>query len=156
MLNENLRKEINLLESMVQAFKMLESSVVSKDIQMVSKYAVNIEELSLELMKIESERDDILKQYKVTSVKEYIEKYETLENSEIAFLSAEIVEKLNELTIVMDGIRRIIEFDNQYVELLNSLASGTQSPTYDFSKSRPSSAGSYTQIQNQPRYEGLK
>jgi len=156
LLKENLRSEITVLESMIQAFRGLETSVVSKDIEMVSKYAVNIEELSLELMKIESERDEILKTYQVNTVKEYTEKYETPEKPEIMFLSAEIVEKLNELTIVMDGIRQIIEFDNQYVELLNNLVRGIQSPTYDFSKNKSPYSGNYTQIQNQPRYDGLK
>lgn len=156
MLKENLKNEIAVLESMIQAFKGLETSVVSKDIEMVSKYAVNIEELGLELMKIESERDELLKAHQVNTVREYAEKYETPEKPEIMFLSTEIVEKLNELTIVMDGIRQIIEFDNQYVELLNNLVRGIQSPTYDFSKNKPSYSNSYTQIQNHPRYDGLK
>jgi len=156
LLKENLKNEISVLESMIQAFRGLESSVVSKDIEMVSKYAVNIEELSLELMKIESERDEILKNYQVDTVKEYTEKCETPETPEIIVLSTEIVEKLNELAIVMDGIKQIIEFDNQYVELLNNLVRGVQSPTYDFSKNKPPYSNNYTQVQNQPRYDGLK
>ncbi|MEN3042541.1 MAG: flagellar biosynthesis protein FlgN [Fervidobacterium sp.] len=158
MIKENLRNEIKILESMIQAFKGLEVSVVNKDIQMLSKYAVNIEELSLELMKVESEREKILRNYQVTTVKEYIERYEApdAQSSELTFLSAEIVEKLNELAVVMDGIRQIIEFDSQYVEFLNNLAHGVQSTTYDFSKNNALYHNTYSQIQSLPMYDRFK
>ncbi len=157
MLKENLKKQITVFDEMIQAFKGLESSVVSKNLEKVSQYAVVIEEKGLELLRIEEEREKILNECKVRTVKEYLEKDDTPEKPEIAFLSAEIVEKLNELTIVMDGIRQIIEFENQYAGLLNNLLKRVQSPTYNFSKSTQNSQGNnYSQIESQPRYNELK
>jgi len=161
LLKENLKKQITVLDEMIQAFKGLEGSVVSKNLEQISQYAVTIEEKSLELLKIEEEREKILNEYKVKTVREYLEKDDTPEKPEIAFLSAEIVEKLNELTIVMDGIRQIIEFENQYAGLLNNLIKGVQAPTYNFSKNSQSSqeknyAKNYTQMESQSRYDKLK
>ncbi|MGC8955878.1 MAG: flagellar export chaperone FlgN [Fervidobacterium sp.] len=153
MIKENLKKQINILNSMVQAFKGLEICLVKKDLDQLSKYAVNIEELSLELLKVEEEREKLLSQFQASTLRDYLEKYQTPENDEIALLSAEVVEKLNELTIVMDGIRQLIEFENQYAGFLNNLIKGVHSPTYNISPNR--NIG-YTQTQGTARYDNLK
>ncbi|MGQ9856625.1 MAG: flagellar export chaperone FlgN [Fervidobacterium sp.] len=133
-LKENLKSEIRALESMVQAFRGLESAVLNKKMDMLSKYSVSIEELSLEISLLESQRDEFLKKLGYSTLAEYIEKDNSDEKREISLMTAEIVEKLNELSIVMNAIRQIMEFNEHYFELLNHLVRGTSTqPTYSAS-----------------------
>lgn len=160
MLKENLEKEIQVLDDMVQAFERLETSVISKDVNMISKHSLDIEELSLLLNQIHSEREEILNNLKIRTVKEYVDNKLGEDIQDISFLSVKIVEKLNQLAIIMDGIRQVIEFNNQYVELLNNLLKGIQSTTYDFSKNKQSGSSAgyspYKQIESNTRYDARK
>lgn len=159
MLKENLEKEIEVLASMIQAFQGLESAVVSKDVDMISKHSLAVEELSLILEQVHNEREQILKTLKIRTVKDYIDMGLDDGAQDISVLSVKVIEKLNELIIVMDGIRQIIEFNSQYAELLNNLLKGVQSPTYDFSKNRQSGHlgnGVYKPVEGNARYDSRK
>uniref|UniRef100_A0A7C4RX32 Flagellar biosynthesis protein FlgN n=1 Tax=Fervidobacterium thailandense TaxID=1008305 RepID=A0A7C4RX32_9BACT len=126
----NLKRQSEVLESMIQAFKGLERAVVAKDTQLVSKYGANIEELSFEISRLEDEKEVILKKLGFDTVKDYIEHSDKPLTYEVALKLAEIVEKINELSIVMQSIRNMFEFQMQYVNLLNTLLKGIESPTY--------------------------
>jgi len=85
LLKDNFERQIRILDSMIQAFKGLEKAVVGRDIELASKYGLNIEELSLEISSVENERAQILKSMGFDTVKEYIEKSNSLDVTEIAF-----------------------------------------------------------------------
>ncbi|WP_448375128.1 flagellar biosynthesis protein FlgN [Fervidobacterium sp.] len=156
MLIENLKNEIRVLDSMIQAFRGLESAMLNKQPEMVSKYALSIEELSLEISLIESEREKFLQELGYSSVRQYVEAQDGEDISQVAYLSAEIVEKLNELTIVMDGIRQIVEFENYYFELLNNLVRGVNpSSNYSYTQNKQG-ISSYLPTNDSPRYDRLK
>ncbi|AFG36032.1 flagellar biosynthesis protein FlgN [Fervidobacterium pennivorans subsp. shakshaketiis] len=156
MLIDNLKNEIRVFDSMIQAFRGLESAVLNRQTDMLSRYAVTIEELSLEISRLEDERDVILKKMGYQSVKDYIDKSTASDAPQIAYLAAEIVEKLNELTIVMNSIRQIFEFENNYFEFLNNLVRGVNpSPNYSFNQNKQG-VSAYTTNYNTSRYDSLK
>jgi hypothetical protein len=163
LLKENLKDEIRVLESMIQAFRGLEGAVLNRQTDMIAKYALSVEELSLEISTIELQRQDILKNLGYANIKEYIEQNRysnenasAEDTAQIAYLAAEIVEKLNELTIVMDGIRQVIEFENHYFELLNHLVRGTNpASNYSFGQNKQA-ISSYTTNYDNPIYDRLK
>jgi cellobiose-specific phosphotransferase system component IIB len=153
---DNLKNEIRVFDSMIQAFRGLESAVLNRQTDMLSRYAVTIEELSLEISRLEDERDVILKKMGYQSVKDYIDKSTASDAPQIAYLAAEIVEKLNELTIVMNSIRQIFEFENNYFEFLNNLVRGVNpSPNYSFNQNKQG-VSAYTTNYNTSRYDSLK
>ncbi|MFN6992435.1 MAG: flagellar biosynthesis protein FlgN [Fervidobacterium sp.] len=162
MLKENLEKEIQVLDDMIQAFEKLESSIISKDVEKVSKHSLDVEELSLLLGHVHAERESLLNNLNIRSVKDYIDMELGKDIEEVSLLAVRIVEKLNQLAIIMDGISQVIEFNNQYVELLNNLLKGVQSTTYDFSKSNQTgyssgySNGLYKQMEGNTRYDARK
>ncbi|QAV34205.1 flagellar biosynthesis protein FlgN [Fervidobacterium changbaicum] len=156
MLMENLKSEVRVFESMIQAFRGLESAVLNRQTDMLSKYAVAIEELSLEVSRLEDERDIILKEMGYHNIKDYINRSTDENTPQVAYLAAEIVEKLNELTIVIESIRQIFEFENHYFEFLNNLVRGINpSPNYSFNQNRHG-VSSYSSNYNAPRYDSLK
>ncbi len=156
MLIENLKNEIRVFDSMIQAFRGLESAVLNRQTDMLSRYAVTIEELSLEISRLEDERDVILREMGYQSVKDYIDNSTAPDVSQVAYFAAEIVEKLNELTIVMNSIRQIFEFENHYFEFLNNLVRGVNpSPNYSFNQNKQGVAP-YTANYNSSRYDSLK
>lgn len=156
MLIDNLKNEIRVFDSMIQAFRGLESAVLNRQTDKLSRYAVTIEELSLEISRLEDERDVILKKMGYQSVKDYIDKSTASDAPQIAYLAAEIVEKLNELTIVMNSIRQIFEFENNYFEFLNNLVRGVNpSPNYSFNQNKQG-VSAYTTNYNTSRYDSLK
>lgn len=132
MLKEGFEKQIKVLEDMIQAFKELESAVVARNTDSLSKSAVSVEELGLEIDKIELERTHTLQSLGFATVKDYVERSNLPDVSDVSFLSVEVVEKLNELTIIMDEIRQLIQFENQYAEFLNCFIKGVQPSTYSF------------------------
>ena len=132
MLKEGFEKQIKVLEDMIQAFKELESAVVARNTDSLSKSAVSVEELSLEIDKLESERTHTLQSLGFSTVKDYVERSNLPDASDVSFLSVEVVEKLNELTIIMDEIRQLIQFENEYAEFLNCFIKGVQPSTYSF------------------------
>jgi len=153
---DNLKNEIRVFDSMIQAFRGLESAVLNRQTDMLSRYAVTIEELSLEISRLEDERDVILKEMGYQSVKDYIDKSTASDVPQVAYLAAEIVEKLNELTIVMESIRQIFEFENHYFEFLNNLVRGVNpSPNYSFNQNKQG-VSAYTANYNTSRYDSLK
>jgi len=153
---ENLKNEIRVFDSMIQAFRGLESAVLNRQTDMLSRYAVTIEELSLEISRLEDERDVILREMGYQSVKDYIDNSTAPDASQVAYFAAEIVEKLNELTIVMDSIRQIFEFENHYFEFLNNLVRGVNpSPNYSFNQNKQGVVP-YTANYNSSRYDSLK
>jgi len=153
---DNLKNEIRVFDSMIQAFRGLESAVLNRQTDKLSRYAVTIEELSLEISRLEDERDVILKKMGYQSVKDYIDKSTASDAPQIAYLAAEIVEKLNELTIVMNSIRQIFEFENNYFEFLNNLVRGVNpSPNYSFNQNKQG-VSAYTTNYNTSRYDSLK
>lgn len=132
MLKEGFERQIKVLDDMIQAFKELESAVVSRNTDSLSKSAVSVEELGLEIDKIELERTLALQSLGLATVKDYVERSNLPDASDVSFLSVEVVEKLNELMIIMDEIRQIIQFENQYAEFLNCFIKGVQPSTYSF------------------------
>jgi hypothetical protein len=153
---ENLKNEIRVFDSMIQAFRGLESAVLNRQTDMLSRYAVTIEELSLEISRLEDERDVILREMGYQSVKDYIDNSTAPDVSQVAYFAAEIVEKLNELTIVMDSIRQIFEFENHYFEFLNNLVRGVNpSPNYSFNQNKQGVVP-YTANYSSSRYDSLK
>ncbi|ODN31073.1 hypothetical protein [Fervidobacterium thailandense] len=134
----NLRRQSEVFESMIQAFKGLERAVIAKDTQLVTKYGANIEELSFEISRLEDEKEIILKNLGFDTVKDYIDRCGEPTTYEVALQLAEIVEKINELSIVMQNIRNMFEFQTQYVNLLNTLLKGIDSPTYAPPMNNPS------------------
>ncbi|WP_448378126.1 flagellar export chaperone FlgN [Fervidobacterium sp.] len=156
MLIDNLKNEIRVFDSMIQAFRGLESAVLNRQTDMLSRYAVTIEELSLEISRLEDERDVILKEMGYQSVKDYIDNSTASDVPQVAYLAAEIVEKLNELTIVMESIRQIFEFENHYFEFLNNLVRGVNpSPNYSFNQNKQGGSP-YTANYSSSRYDSLK
>ncbi|HCI29708.1 MAG TPA: flagellar biosynthesis protein FlgN [Fervidobacterium sp.] len=157
MLKDNFERQIRILDSMIQAFKGLEKAVVGRDIELASKYGLNIEELSLEISSVENERAQILKSMGFDTVKEYIEKSNSLDVTEIAFFSAEVVEKLNELTVIMNGIKQMFQFENQYAEFLNCFVKGIHPSTYFFpQKGQNDNNRSVHSIYDRPLYDQFK
>jgi len=105
LLKEGFERQIKVLDDMIQAFKELESAVVARNTDSLSKSAVSVEELGLEIDKIELERTLALQSLGLATVKDYVERSNLPDASDVSFLSVEVVEKLNELTIIMDEIR---------------------------------------------------
>lgn len=150
MLRENLERELEVLEGMVQAFRGLEKAVIARDTQLVTKYSLNLEELSLEVGRIEDERDRLLAALGHGSVREVIEHSDPIEASALAVLTARIVEKLNELTIVMGHVSELFEFQSHYAKLLHTLLKGSEPSTYSFN---PGARGVYGKGEGSSLYD---
>ncbi len=157
MLKDNFERQIDVLNSMIQAFKELEKAVVVRDINLLSKSSVSIEELTLDIDRVESERTQILQSLGFITVKDYVESSNFPDVEDVSFLSVEVVEKLNELMIIMDEIRQLMQFENQYAEFLNYFIKGIQPSTYSFSQNgQNDNINSMRSNYTRPLYDQLK
>lgn len=127
-MKEIISKQMELLDNIIKSFEMAEKSLIEKDIENLTKNIAKVEEYSFEFEKYESKFVDILNEMGYKSVKDYLDK---ANNEEMAVLIAGLVEKLNNLSIIMNNFREMIEFENRYFEFVKSLFSkSTTTSTY--------------------------
>ncbi len=128
---EGLENQKRLVESMINAFKDLQKAVVKRDYAMVERLSAQIEGLSFEIASLEEERSLHLLKQGFENVKEFIEKSS---DQQLELTLAELLEKLNELTILMDTTREMFEFENTYIKFVNMLYSGNVNPVETYSQ----------------------
>ncbi len=128
---ESLENQKKLVESMINAFKDLQKAIVKRDYGMVERLSAQIEGLSFEIASLEEERSLRLLKEGFENVKEFIEKSS---DQQLELTLAELLEKLNELTILIDTTREMFEFENAYIKFVNMLYSGNVNPVGTYSQ----------------------
>ncbi len=129
---ESLENQKRLVESMINAFKDLQKAIVKRDYAMVERLSAQIEGLSFEIASLEEQRGVNISKEGFKNIKEFIA---SSSDQQLELSLTELLEKLNELTILMDGTREMFEFENSYMKFVNTLYSGNANPVGTYSQS---------------------
>lgn len=114
-----IRKEKVILTDFFYILEDLRTSMVKKDnTNTINEILLKIEEKSSELLKIDSLRNDYTKEFcekngienNIKDITDFFSK----NNSETAFLFVEFLEKLQDLALIIDSLREVIEFDSNF------------------------------------------
>ncbi|ABR30197.1 hypothetical protein SU69_01705 [Thermosipho melanesiensis] len=126
-MKEILEKQIELLDKIILSFKDAQTSLIKKEIQKLSKNIACVEEYSFEFEKLEELLTDKVRKSGFPSIYQYVN---SQNDKNLSFLLAKLVEKLNELSLVMTNFKEMLDFENNYFEFVKSLFSNNTTSTY--------------------------